>query len=228
MRVRIKVSLFFLSCFLISVFAKAQYASNDYSFSGIKKSIEAPFNNNNLELPRATCFCVISYKDLTNKKSRDGVCLDLTKKVNMTFGGLNQQSVENQKKCNKRCTDFASILTSQEIEAIASCACSKGAGSNSGIRAFSAIGTKEFSSSHHLGALESSPAKFETKCTCPDTWQYNSDQKKCAKQICDVSQPTSNQNLGNWGFIWSNKIWEMRTANCSDNLVSAAVCKIRK
>jgi hypothetical protein len=54
-------------------------------FRESKKSIEAPFNNNNLELPRATCFCVISYKDLTNKKSRDGVCLDLTKKSKYDF-----------------------------------------------------------------------------------------------------------------------------------------------
>ena len=175
-------------------------------------NFDAARNNigfNPLEVERVdakrTCYCVVSYKNLTNQKKRSGVCLDLTGRVGHQYNGM---SPHNQKACNKRCTDVAKVLSSSDLNKIANCACSKGVKNNTDITAYSALSVKKYKTAHAIGRLVNKPASYNTTCNCPKGWTYDKPNNKCKKAQCKLNDLSSNQPLGEWGFIWNGTIWQ--------------------
>jgi hypothetical protein len=223
-----QITFNFFLLFILCNICHAQLAINEYALNDeneIIASLVVANNKDNVLIKwEATCYCKIAYHNLTNKEKATGVCLDLTSIVNTSFGGVRPQRDENVRKCNEKCTNAVTNLTQQQKNQIANCACAAGMTTGTPIRAYAAVGSKEYDSAAPIGSIVNDPPKYTTECLCPDTWSYNKDQKKCTKPICDVILPSNNQNLGNWGFIWNNKIYQNREANCVQKLVSAAFC----
>ncbi|HWN09894.1 MAG TPA: hypothetical protein VNO50_11635 [Pyrinomonadaceae bacterium] len=192
-------------------------------------------------LPTATCFCKISYNDLTNQKSASGVCLDLTGAVNKTYTGINPQKDANQTDCNTKCTAAAASHTGSQ--SMASCACAAGKPSGTVVRAWSAVGVREYKSAQQIGILTNQPQVSQTTCTCPPTWASNTTHAnggvttdgKCKKLACSsisiTPLPANGTQLGNWGFTWGNSLIAWGTSanggapNCVTSVISGAVCK---
>jgi hypothetical protein len=188
--------------------ASIEYGANDYEADKIASLVKLKNEKESLVYWEATCFCKISYKDLTNKEEATGVCLDLTKKVNLKFNGLAPQSDGNVRECNRACTAKASNLSEEEKNIIAKCACAAGEDNGRAIRAFAAVGTKSYDTAQAIGQLVSKPAAYRDDCKCKNGWYFNSVTKKCAKDLCKVSQSIPNRDLGDWGTIWNNTIVE--------------------
>lgn len=203
-----------------------------------------PAANFKVKLPTATCFCVISILDLTNQKHRDGVIMDLTGAVNKTYSGLNPQNDTNQTDCNTRCTTEAAKYTGSQ--SVAAAACAAGTANGTVIRAWSAVGTREYKSAQQIGILINTPEVKKTVCTCPATWWSDKNvpggvttDGKCKKEALDncgikISPlPPMGTQLGTWGFSWDNTLWAYGTkenggaANCVTTVVSPAVCKFQ-
>lgn len=194
----------------------------------IDASIQSYLDSNKdkpLEKAKRTCFCVVSYDNLSHKKKRSGVCLDLTSRVNHQYNGM---SPHNQRSCNQRCTNVAKKLTATDLKKIASCACSKGVPNRRDINAYSALSVKKYRSAHGIGILENIGAQTKEECDCPKGWAFDTTHKKCKKKQCQLSTPSPNQSLGNWGFIWNNTIWQWMKANCKTITVKPGVCRIKK
>jgi hypothetical protein len=191
----------------------------------------------------ATCFCKISMNDLTNQNSASGVLLDLTGAVNKTYTGLFPQNDSNQTDCNTRCTNTAASYTGNQ--SIAASACAAGAPNGTVIRAWSAVGTKEYKSAQQIGVLINQPQVTKTTCTCPATWACNgcspqvaggvTTDGKCKKLSCQPFSispfPPDGTQVGAWGFTWGNALYAWGTTanggapNCVTTVVSPAVCK---
>jgi hypothetical protein len=178
----------------------------------------------------ATCFCKISKDDLTNKKSATGVLLDLTSEVNTTYKGLNQQSDKNQTSCNKLCTDKAAPYTGQQ--SIATQACSAGATSGTTIRAWGAVGTREYKSAQQIGTLTNVAAVTQQICPAGSVGGTTNQpgvttDGKCKKPTgtCPITPaPPIWTAIGNWGFTGENgAVWQW--IQPTTNVVSAAQCK---
>lgn len=191
----------------------------------------------------ATCFCKISYDDLTNKKSASGVCLDLTGTVNKTYTGVFPQNDNNQTDCNTRCTTAAAPHIGSQ--SIAACACAAGKPSGTAVRAWSAVGTKEYKTAAPIGVLTNQSQVTKTTCTCPASWTCNGCSPQvaggvttdgaCKKMVCQPFSispfPPNGTQVGSWGFTWGNAIYAWGTAanggapNCVTSVVSPAMCK---
>jgi hypothetical protein len=189
----------------------------------------------------ATCFCKISYDDLTNKISASGVCLDLTGAVNKVYTGIFPQNDTNQTDCNTRCTTAAAPYIGSQ--SIAACACAAGKPSGTLVRAWSAVGNKEYKTAAPIGTLTNKPEVKTTICTCPAGWTSNTSSQvggvttdgKCKKGACGPNSiapyPPDGTQIGSWGFTWGNGFYAWgTTANggapkCVTTLVSAAECK---
>jgi hypothetical protein len=147
----------------------------------------------------ANCWCKVSINNLTNQKHASGVIKDYGSLG--TYKGINQQSDTNQTDCNTKCTYKAA--PDDGSAALASAACSAGAGNGVDVIAFSAVGTKEYKSAEHLGKIKRSAAQYscpqggnlsgsncvisvgaETKCP-KDYWLENHKKPfQCVKQAC--------------------------------------------
>jgi len=164
--------------------------------------------------PIARCFCKISIHDLTNQHSATGVIQDLTGTVNKTYSGVFQQSDANQTNCNTRCTAAAAGLTGSQ--ALAAAACAAGAANGTVVRAWSAVGTREYKSSQQIGVLVRTESV--TTCTCPKGWLANTTNVdggvtgdgRCKREACanfTVSPPPPNgTHVGTWGFTFGNSL----------------------
>lgn len=192
----------------------------------------------------ATCFCKVSYDNLSGEKNATGVCLDLTGVVNKQYCGWNRQSLTNQQDCSQRCTNAVSALTAAQKQAVADCMCSNGKPTGARATAYSAVGTKEYNSAAPLGTLTNSPAIIQTTCTCPQGWLSNTNNQnggittdgKCKKAVCGPivgCDPLPNGTpIGNWGFTWDNWIYTWGTPtnggkpNCVSVTLFPRVCKL--
>lgn len=197
-----------------------------------------------IKLPKANCFCVVSYIDLTDKKDRAGVCMDLTSRVNKTYTGTFPENDNNRKDCQRRCSDAAVSLSIAEKQQIADCACANGAANGTVIRAYSAVGVKNYNSDQAIGRLVNQPEITKTTCQCPSGWLSNTTNQeagistdgRCKKLVCSpfsVSPyPADGTHVGNWGFTWGNSIYAYGTkenggaAICKTEIISKKVCKI--
>lgn len=193
----------------------------------------------------ATCFCVVSYNDLTGQTGRSGVCMDLTATVNKTYNGLLPMKDENRKDCQKRCSDAAYNLTPAQKQAIADCACAAGVASGTAIRAYGAVGTKEYQSDQALGILVNTPAVSQTTCKCPAGWMSNTTNidggvtgdGHCKKIVCQPISitpfPANGTQLGNWGFAWGNALYAWGTAanggaaTCTTVITQPKQCRLQ-
>lgn len=201
------------------------------------------YPDDNVELPNytilppvaATCFCVVSYNDLTNLNTRSGVALDLTSRVNLKFTGINQQSKSNRNKCNRVCTAKASSLSSSDYTKIAKAACNANRPSGTAIRAFSSVGTKAYRTAQHVGRLENVPAQTTNKYFCPtgwkmDDWRTNIN-RKCNKKLCDLDQAGnafSNQEYGDAMFVWEGSVYQWKRASIESSVTKPGICRIIK
>jgi|GEM_PF-3943169 len=225
-------NILFFSILFISVSGQDMVMLNDdnnYSLGldqmetfDVNKDIEV------IETVKANCFCKVSYNNLTNQKAASGVCLDLTSRVNMSFTGLSQGKPRNQRKCDKKCSEVAAALTAAEIQAIANCACAAPRASGTKLVAFSKLGARRYSSAQFIGTLVNTAASYSTSCSCPSGWELDNTHNKCKKAVCNSGMSSPNQELGSWGFIWNNVIYQWKKANCTQTLTSAAVCRIRR
>lgn len=189
----------------------------------------------------ATCYCKITYTNLTGLTSASGVCQDLTGTVNKSYSGLDQQSDANQTDCNTRCTGAASSYTGSQ--AIAACACAAGVVSGTAVRAWSAVGMKEYKTSQQIGVLKNTPKVTKTVWTCPAGWLANNTNVNggvtwgatgCKKLACRPNTitplPDNGTLIGTWGFTWGNECYAFgSTANGGaatsvTTVVSPAVC----
>lgn len=184
----------------------------------------------------ATCFCKISYDDLTNKTSATGVCLDLTSVVAHSYGGLFPQSDQNQTDCTTRCTNAAASYTGSS--GIASCACGAGVSNGTVVRAWSAVGTKEYKSAHQIGVVNRVPAQTEARC--PTGWwsaTTNVDggvtpdgrcKKVSAQPMTVTPLPPNGTAVGSYGFTWGNAVWAWGTQENGGaaviRIISPATC----
>jgi hypothetical protein len=192
----------------------------------------------------ATCFCKVSFNNLTGQTGSSGVCLDLTSAVGKTYSGVFPMKDENRKDCQTRCSDVAASLSATQKQAIADCACSNGVGSGTAIRAYGAVGTKEYQSDQTLGTLVNNPEVKNTTCKCPIGWLSNTTNidggvttdGNCKKIVCQpigVAPPPNGTPVGTWGFIWGNALYAIGSnvnggaANCVTVLVSPKVCKLQ-
>lgn len=192
----------------------------------------------------ATCFCVISYNDLTDQQSRSGVCMDITNIVNTTYSGVFPEKDDNRKDCQKKCSDAAYNLSAAQKQAIADCACAAGVGNGTPIRAYSAVGVKRYQSDQAMGTLVNIPAVVQTTCKCPVGWWSNTSNVdggvtadgKCKKPVCGpigVTPPANGTPVGTWGFTWGNALYAWGTAanggaaTCKTIVVSPAQCKLQ-
>jgi hypothetical protein len=183
----------------------------------------------------ATCFCKISKENLTNSKSASGVLLDLTSNVGKTYttsikNGF-EQSDKNQTDCNTRCTTAAASYTGQQ--SIAAQACAAGAPNGTVVRAWSAVGTKEYKTAQQIGTLTNIAAV--TQQVCPAGSLANSTNQpglttdgKCKKHVnpgCPLNPaPPNGTPIGtNWGFTWGDGVWQWFQP--TTNVVSAGQCK---
>jgi hypothetical protein len=181
----------------------------------------------------ATCFCKISKENLTNSKSASGVLLDLTSNVGKTYttsikNGF-EQSDKNQTDCNTRCTTAAASYTGQQ--SIAAQACAAGAPNGTVVRAWSAVGTKEYKTAQQIGTLTNIAAV--TQQVCPAGSLANSTNQPgvttdgyCKKQIntCPLPvYPPNGTQIGTWGFTWGNGVYQF--VQPTTNVVSAGQCK---
>jgi hypothetical protein len=192
----------------------------------------------------ATCFCVVSFNNLTGQTGRSGVCLDLTGTVNKSYSGLLPMKDDNRKDCQTRCSDAAAKLSATQKQAIADCACSNGVGTGTTIRAYGAVGTKEYQSDQSLGTLTNNAQVSNTTCKCPVGWLSNTTNidggittdGNCKKIVCQpigVAPPPNGTPVGTWGFIWGNALYAIGSnvnggaANCVTVVVSPKVCKLQ-
>lgn len=195
------------------------------------------------KMPTATCFCKVSKDNLTNLHSASGVLLDLTGTVNKTYSGLFPQNDNNQTDCNTRCTSAAAPYTGNQ--SIAGSACAAGAPHGAVIRAWSAVGTREYKSAQQIGVLINQPQVTKKTCTCPASWTCNgcspqvnggvTSDGQCKKLVCQPFSispfPPNGTQVGTWGFTWGNALYAWGTpanggaANCVTSVVSQAVCK---
>lgn len=193
--------------------------------------------------PSATCFCLISYDDLTNKKTQSGVCKDLTAELGVTYTGLNPQKDANQTDCNSKCQTLAA--TYQGNPGMAACACAAGKPSGTLVRAWSAVGVKEYKAAQQIGVLINQPQVTKTTCTCPAGWTCNGCSPQvaggvttdgaCKKVVCQPFSiapfPPDGTQVGTWGFTWGNALVAWGTTanggapNCVTSEVSPAMCK---
>ncbi|MCC6726621.1 MAG: hypothetical protein IT258_19120 [Saprospiraceae bacterium] len=190
-----------------------------------------------------TCFCVVSYDNLTNKPHRTGECLDLTGVVNTTYSTMSQN---NRNKCNNKCTMAAAALTSAQKQSIANCACAANKGTGTIITAFSALSTADYLTAQQIGVLTNSPTVTQTTCKCPSGWLANdtnvdggnTSDGKCKKGVCSpigvTPLPPNGTPIGSsWGFTWGNAIYAWgTTANggaptCNTVVISPAVCTLK-
>jgi hypothetical protein len=189
----------------------------------------------------ATCFCKISKDNLTNLNSASGVLLDLTGAVGKTYTGLFQQSDANQTDCNTRCTSAAASYTGSQ--SIATAACAAGANNGTVVRAWSAVGTREYKSAQQIGVLQKQAQVSQTTCTCPPTWLSSTTNvpggvtgdgkcKKEAGSCLNISPlPPNGTQIGSWGFTWGNSLVAYGSsanggaATCVTTIVSPAICK---
>ena len=193
----------------------------------------------------ATCFCVVSYNDLTDQQNRSGVCMDLTSIVNTSYGGAFPEKDDNRKDCARKCSDAAMQLTAPQKQAIADCACSAGLFNGTTIRSYSAVGTKRYQSDASIGILINTPQVTQATCNCPTGWAANTTNVdggvtadgKCKKLVCGPIStgpfPANGTQVGNWGFTWGNALYAWgSSANggapiCKTVVVSPAVCKLQ-
>lgn len=189
-----------------------------------------------------TCWCVVSYLNLTSKHESPGVCKYLTidKKYPMIITN------KNSRDCNSQCTAKAKKLTEQERQEIAQCACtnlnkaanSLGINTGSGgvkieITAFSKISSRPYVSAHGLGTLQSKSAQYETKWTCPNGWKVDDGQsdpnRKCKKASCKLPGLISDRELPNLpGFVWNNTIYQWIKGDKETVVTSPARCELVK
>lgn len=204
------------------------------------------FNSKTInKLPTATCFCKLTCDDLTNKKSATNVFMDLTGEVGKTYSGLNPQNDNNQTDCNTRCTTAAAKYTgNQGVAAMACPTCPNGGV----VRAWSAVGTREYKSAQQIGVLVNKPEVKQTTCTCPKGWVSNGTNqtdggvtyegpKSCKKMACQAINilplPTNGTQLGDWGFTWGNALYAWGTpqngggSKCITNIISPAICRFQ-
>lgn len=179
----------------------------------------------------ANCWCRISYEDLTNKTSSQGVALDLTKRVNKKYTGTRPQKPANRNDCSTRCTKKAANLSQSELNSIAQKACSANKRSGTLIRAFSAVGKRAYNTAHYIGKLENKPAQTKTDCNCPSGWTVDNNQsdpkRKCSKALCNLERSVSNRELPQMpGFIWDNTIYQWTSAKCVTTQISAGTCRL--
>lgn len=167
----------------------------------------------------AHCFCKLSCANLTNNKNASMVIKDYGQLASYT--GLNQQSDANQTACNTLCTQKAAPDTGSQ--AVASAACALGCPNGSLIRAWSAVGTKEYKSAQFIGTLTNTPAV--TKSKCPTGWACNgcnpqvdggfTSDGKCKKLACQANTispyPPDGTQIGTWGFSWGNAFYAWGT-----------------
>jgi hypothetical protein len=218
-------------------------------FSPIVYGKYVEFRNDRLEklkLKKATCFCKISCKDLTNQSSTSSndILLDITSEVGLIFNELFPEKEENRNKCNKRCTEeSAKYIKNQTLSPKACENCPDGAV----INAYSAVGTKPYRSAQYIGQLVKKPEVKETTCTCPKGWVSNGSNqtdggvtyegpKSCKRMACQAINilplPANGTQLGDWGFTWGNALYAWGTpqnggaSKCVTRIISPAVCKI--
>jgi hypothetical protein len=192
----------------------------------------------------ATCFCKVSFNNLTGQTGSSGVCLDLTSAVGKTYSGVFPMKDENRKDCQTRCSDAAAALSATQKQAIADCACSNGVGTGTTIRAYGAVGTKEYQSDESLGTLTNNAQVSNTTCKCPVGWLSNTTNidggittdGNCKKIVCQpigVAPPANGTPVGTWGFTWGNALYaygnaaNAGAANCVTVVVSPKVCKLQ-
>ena len=195
------------------------------------------------KMASATCFCKVSKNNLTNLNSASGVLLDLTGAVNKTYTGLFPQNDSNQTDCNTRCTTAAAPYTGNQN--IAASACAAGAPNGTVVRAWSAVGMREYKSAQQIGVLINQPQVTNTTCTCPASWTCNgcspqvnggvTTDGQCKKLVCQPFSispfPPDRTQVGTWGFTWGNALYAWGTpANggapkCVTLVISPALCK---
>ncbi|MCF8246896.1 MAG: hypothetical protein K9J37_17900 [Saprospiraceae bacterium] len=138
---------------------------------------------------KRTCYCVVSYDNLTNQPHRTGQCLDLTGVVNTSYSSMSEA---NRNKCNDKCTTAASNLTAAQKQNIANCVCAAGKPTGTVIRAYSALSTKDYKTAQQIGTLTNSPESTQTTCKCPVGWWANTSNVdggitadgQCKKPVC--------------------------------------------
>jgi hypothetical protein len=177
----------------------------------------------------ATCFCKISKDNLTNQTSASGVLQDLTGAVDKSYSGVFQQSDKNQTDCNTRCTSAAASSTGQQ--SIAAQACAAGAPNGTIVRAWSAVGTKEYKTAQQIGTLVNIAAV--TQQVCPTGAVANSTNQpgvttdgKCKKVVstCPMNPaPPNGTQIGTWGFTWGSGVYQW--IQPTTTVVSAGQCK---
>jgi hypothetical protein len=192
---------------------------------------------------KATCFCQVSFVDMTNIHTNNAaiVCLDLTRVVNKTYNG---QGAANQNDCNKRCTDVAVVHFPAHKEAVTNFVCGRNIPNGSLIRAFSSVGTTAYKTAQHLGVLVNTPQVTTTTCNCPTGWVSNTSNtnggvttdNKCRKLVCGPINATpaapNGTPIGTWGVMWDNSVYVWGTAAngglpvCTTVVTAPKICKI--
>lgn len=185
----------------------------------------------------AHCFCKLSIHDNTNKTSCSGVIKDYGQLA--TYTGLGQQSDSNQTNCNTKCTSAA--MPDNGSQALATAACNAGAGNGTIVRAWSAVGTKEYKSAQAIGTLKNIAAVRNcpqggsivgANCVitvavtkkCPQGWAANSTNVDggvtadglCKKAVagCNLSAPlpANGTQIAGYGFTWGNAVVQWGSA----------------
>lgn len=167
----------------------------------------------------ATCFCVISKDDLNGHKSRSGVCQALDSNVNWSYSGATPQKEANQHDCDvNRCAPTANGFVG--LQSVATACCAIGATNGTIIRAYSAVGNKDYRPSKVIGTLVRTPGIVNHKC--PVGWlSHPLEQdggvtpsgkcKKLSATLTVMPLPPDNTALGTYGYTLSNKVWAWGT-----------------
>jgi hypothetical protein len=194
----------------------------------------------------ATCFCDVSFIDLTNIKEfhPEVICLDLTAFVHTKYDGLDALSDKNRNECNRKCTDVAVAAYPTFKPAITNFVCGLNVPNGSFIRAFSSIGRKGYKTSQHLGVVVNTPAVTTTTCNCSTGWVSNTSNinggvttdNKCRKLVCGPINATpaapNGTPIGTWGVMWDNSVYVWGTAAnggmpvCTCVVTAPKICKI--
>lgn len=214
--------------------------SKNEILSAIPENLSKPISE---AAAAATCFCKVSFKDLSGHTSATfGVCLDLTGVVNKTYGTMSES---NQVDCKNRCATATTALSTAQKQAAADYACGAGVSDATPIRSYSAVGTQAYRIAKSIGFLVNTPEQSTTTCKCPAGWKSNTSGQdggvttdtKCYKMVCGPMNinplPPNNTAIGTWGLVRGNQIQAWGTlanggaAECKTHVYFPKECKIQ-
>lgn len=187
----------------IPIFMSSNGKGNDSDF---RKSLIDELAKTEANLAQANCFCRIGDDRGSSVKEYPGALMDLGSLKK--YSGLRPQSGKNEDDCGRLCAIaaekwFNSLSTDRLCEMVKK-------GGSQRLLAYSKVGTKNWTVRGAGKVINCCNGGGEM--VCPTGYNFDSNLKRCTKQICTADIPNSDgillgQKKGEWGFVWNKGIY---------------------